>query len=237
MGIPSYLPQDYQYDWVNPNAALKGQELMQVASARFNDKVARANAGRRYGMGGVPNPAIYGVYGMGGSSNIGGMSNLPAPTVQSNYGMGGIFGNYGMSMDVGSGTEEPTKSVSYDRPEYAQDAKALLDDAGLAAYIRSGRAGNGADRVQHLLGLGYSPEQIAAAQALVNRSIRRTPLPVKTAPVAAAPTVTSVPKPEAQLAASLFKARQQSARNALGGLSPAEGVQRGIIPYEALAYF
>lgn len=115
--------------------------------------------------------------------------------------------------------------------------KSLLDANGLASYIRAGKAGNGTARTQHLLGLGYSPEQIAAAQALVNRSMRRTPLPVKTAPVAAAPAVTSAPKPEAQLAASLFRARQQSARNALGGLSPAEGVQRGIIPYEALAYF
>lgn len=115
-------------------------------------------------------------------------------------------------------------------------SKSLLDTKGLVSYIMSGKAGNGTARTQHLLGLGYSPEQIAAAQALVNRSMRRTPLPVKTAP-AAAPAVTSTPKPEAQLAASLFKARQQSARNALGGLSPAEGVQRGIIPYEALAYF
>lgn len=115
--------------------------------------------------------------------------------------------------------------------------KSLLDANGLASYIIAGKAGNGTARTQHLLGLGYSPEQIAAAQALVNRSMRRTPLPVKTAPVAVAPAVTSTPKPEAQLAASLFRARQQSARNALGGLSPAEGVQRGIIPYEALAYF
>ena len=71
--------------------------------------------------------------------------------------------------------------------------------------------------------------------------MRRAPAPI---PIKAPPTTpaqvlaaTSTPKPEAQLAASLFKARQQSARNALGGLSPAEGGQRGIIPYEALAYF
>ena len=132
-------------------------------------------------------------------------------------------------------TEEPIRSVSYDRPSYAQDAKALLDSNGLAAYIMSGKAGNGTARTQHLLGLGYAPEQIAAAQALINRSVRRAPLPVKAAAPAVTPTV--APKPEAQLAASLFRARQQSARNALGGLSPAEGVQRGIIPYEALAYF
>ena len=119
--------------------------------------------------------------------------------------------------------------------------KNLLDTNGLVSYIMAGKAGNGPKRIQHLLGLGYSPEQVLAAQKVINRSMRRAPAPI---PIKAPPTTpaqvlaaTSTPKPEAQLAASLFKARQQSARNALGGLSPAEGVQRGIIPYEALAYF
>lgn len=44
------------------------------------------------------------------------------------------------------------------------------------------------------------------------------------------------PSQEAALAKGMFDYRRQSARNALGGLSPAEAVQRGIIPYEALAY-
>lgn len=44
------------------------------------------------------------------------------------------------------------------------------------------------------------------------------------------------PSQEAALAKGMFDYRRQSARNALNGLSPAEAVQRGIIPYEALAY-
>lgn len=211
---------------------------MEIPFLWGSDDAARAYASRKlHNVDVTPSTAIYGAYSMSGSpSSVGhGMSNVPAPAVQGNYGMGGIFDNYGMNMNTPSGAEEPIKSVSYDRPSYAQDAKALLDSEGLAAYIRSGKAGNGSARVQHLLGLGYAPEQIAAAQALINKSVRRAPLPVKTVVPTVTPTV--APKPEAQLAASLFRARQQSARNALGGLSPAEGVQRGIIPYEALAYF
>ena len=41
---------------------------------------------------------------------------------------------------------------------------------------------------------------------------------------------------ETALAKGMLDYRRQSARNALNGLSPAEAVQRGIIPYEALAY-
>ena len=141
-------------------------------------------------------------------------------------------------------TWESTKApVVSDGTTATAAPKPLLDTFGLVSYIMAGKAGNGPKRIQHLLGLGYSPEQILAAQKVINRSMHKAPAPI---PIKAPPTTptqasvvtpTITPKPEVQLAASLFRARQQSARNALGGLSPAEGVQRGIIPYEALAYF
>lgn len=77
--------------------------------------------------------------------------------------------------------EAPVNSdfTGYPRPAYTK-AGSLLGLDELAKAIMAGKFGNGAARKQALANAGYSANQIAQAQALVNKSI---PKPVRTAPV------------------------------------------------------
>ena len=177
------------------------------------------------------------------------LNSIPNSSAQSNDPVIPEYAQPGL-IDERPAYAEPAAPVydSGDIPAYAQDFnKTLLDTAGLVKLIMSGEAGNGKDRINNLLNKGYSVEQIAAAQAMINKSMKKpksnkasVQTSAKPRPARRSETITVTerkPKPEVQLALSLLNARQQSLRNALKGLSPAEAVQRGIIPVSALQYY
>lgn len=93
---------------------------------------------------------------------------------------------------------EPIVSPNYDRPDYTKKGSLLgLDE--LAKAIMAGEFGNGTKRRQRLMDAGYTPEEIANAQKLVNQTMVK---PVtRTRPVArrnvdsviAKPAVTNTP--------------------------------------------
>lgn len=65
-----------------------------------------------------------------------------------------------------------------------------FDPVKLAYEIKQGQHGNGEKRLQRLVQLGYTPEQIKAAQTLVNQSIRHGTVPTALIKRSIAPTVT-----------------------------------------------
>ena len=65
-----------------------------------------------------------------------------------------------------------------------------FDPAKLAYEIKQGQHGNGTNRIQRLTQLGYTPEQIKAAQDLINQSMKRGTVPTALIKRSIAPTVT-----------------------------------------------
>lgn len=69
-------------------------------------------------------------------------------------------------------TDIAVKTPVYDRPDYTK-GKSLLGLDELAKAIMAGEFGNGAKRKQRLMNAGYTPEEIANAQKLVNKTIAK----------------------------------------------------------------
>ena len=74
-------------------------------------------------------------------------------------------------------TTTPAATTSTTPPDSSQttvsNAPALLSTQDLAKAIIAGKYGNGANRVNALTGLGYSNDQIRAAQQAVNQMLRK----------------------------------------------------------------
>lgn len=95
-------------------------------------------------------------------------------------------------------------NVGYGRPSYTYGPHMSAEE--LAASIMAGKFGNGAARKAQLAQMGYSPEEIAAAQGLINQkmnSLKRNPRAAvasrgRTVPVAVAPVSAPVSAPPPQ---------------------------------------
>lgn len=74
--------------------------------------------------------------------------------------------------------------VGYDRPAYTQPTEEQVANSvphmsaeELATGIVAGKFGNGAARRAQLAQMGYSPEEIAAAQQIINQRLRSSRVP------------------------------------------------------------
>lgn len=106
---------------------------------------------------------------------------------------------------------EPIISPKYDRPAYTK-AGSLLGLDELAKAIIDNKYGVGLARKQKLLSEGYSPEQINAAQKLVNKQMQK---PVRTTPVVKK-TVDAVITPTVNTTASVVQEPVRQGYNSSG---------------------